>query len=393
MRILLGHCFYRSSAPSGEDAVYRNEKKLLEDSGLSVIPYELFNDDIIADTFSQKMRVGLDTGWSDISHKKILTIIRETKPDIAHFHNIFPQLSPSVYYACKDAGVPIVQTLHNYRYICPNGLLMHDGKPCESCVGGNLLHAMVHRCYRDSYLATLPLIRMILKNRKNGAFDLVDQYICLTEFAKSRFVSAGFPSHKITVKPNFLDCQKITDQSDDLDINADYYVYAGRLKEEKGIHTLVETWCNGDLAELRVLGDGELMQPLREQAERAGANIRFYGFVESSELLKHIKGAKAVIIPSICYEGFPMAVLEAFSQGVPVIASDIGSLGSIIEHGINGYKFEPGNPESIQNAVIDFESSSNHEQLKSHIKTEFLNLYTPENNVKILRQIYRSIIG
>jgi hypothetical protein len=187
MNILLSHCHYRSSAPSGEDAVYRNERVLLERHGHKVIPLERFNDDINDSTLFSKIAVARETAWSQTSYDAVVKLIRSSKPDIAHFHNTFPQLSPSVYMACQDNGVPVVQSLHNYRLVCANGLLLRDGKPCEDCLTGSVMNALKHSCYRHSLPATTALVWMQVSNRARGSYnDNVNRYIVPAYFCIPR---------------------------------------------------------------------------------------------------------------------------------------------------------------------------------------------------------------
>lgn len=389
MKILLGHCFYRSSAPSGEDAVYRNEKQLLIDNGHTVIPLELQNDDIKADGLIGKLRVGFETGWSKRSYEIVMQQLSHHKPDIAHFHNIFPQLSPSVYQACRDAGIPAVQTLHNYRYLCPNALLMREGKPCELCIDHGIYNAVRYRCYRDSLLATLPLARMIIKNRRNGVFATVNRYIALTEFARSRFITAGFNPDNVVVKPNFLALPESFQPADHLD---DYFVFAGRLTEEKGVRTLIKAWCTEGMPELRIMGSGALFDELQKSVQQYQANVKFLGLVDKPTLLEQVRSARAVIIPSICYEGFPMAVLEAFSLGVPVIASDLGSLKSLINDGETGIRFSAGDSGSLRHAVHRLLSLDSDKTIRQKCLNTFQQRYTPEQNIRQLEEIYTKTI-
>jgi len=206
LKILLAHNFYRSAAPSGEDAVYRAERALLARAGHEIIAYERHNDTIDDSNLRKNIDLALSGAWSRHSYAEISALIRRARPDIAHFHNTFPLISPSAYAACRDNGVPVVQTLHNYRLICANGLLLRDGKPCESCVGTSLWPALRYRCYRGSLPATGAVVWMLARNRRRGTYrHLVDRYIALTRFAAGRLAAGGLPAERITVKPNFLD--------------------------------------------------------------------------------------------------------------------------------------------------------------------------------------------
>ena len=250
--------FYRSSAPSGEDAAFRNEKALLEDKGVDVVAYEMFNDKIDASSFAHRARLALNTSWSNSTYDSVGHLIKQKKPDIAHFHNTFPQISPSAYAACRDNDVPVVQTLDNFRFICPGGLLLRDGRPCEDCVGSNLLPAMRHRCYRESLPATGALVWMLVRNRWHGTYTtLVNRYIALTEFAAGRLIAGGLPRDRMSVKPNFAPSGSKPGPGD-----GGYVVYVGRLSAEKGLHTLISAWKLLPQIPLKILGDGPLRQEL-----------------------------------------------------------------------------------------------------------------------------------
>ena len=193
MRILLAHTFYRSESPSGEDAVYRNELELLTRAGHEVIPFERHNDDIGV-SFAERATTAAQAVWSKRTGREITTLIERERPEVAHFHNTFPLISPSAYAACRSLGVPVVQTLHNYRLICPGALLMRQGAPCEECVGGSLMPALRHGCYRQSRLATATVVTMLKANRLWGSYRThVDRFVALTEFARQRSCEAGCP--------------------------------------------------------------------------------------------------------------------------------------------------------------------------------------------------------
>lgn len=394
MKVLLVHNFYRSSSPSGEDAVFHNEKTMLEKNGSEIIEYTKHSDVLAGKGNIGLLKTSYEMAWSKKTYKELSKIIKETRPDIAHFHNTFPLISPSAYAACRDASVPVVQTLHNFRLICPGALLLRDSKPCESCLDGSLLPAFKYRCYRDSRLATAALIRMLLINRqKNTYTQLVDRYIALTNFAASRFIKSGFPSEKITVKSNFLPHSPATGTGE-----GEYAVYVGRLSPEKGVRTLVQAWqdINND-KKLIILGDGPSAGELKTLIDANNLNIELGGYRNKQEILSIVADAAVQIIPSEWYEGFPMVVLEALSCGTPIIASDIGSLGEIIENNTFGFKFEAGNPTSLANTINDlFDMYDNNKNaylsFRNRAKDEFDDKYIEEINFKVLKHIYTQVI-
>jgi glycosyltransferase involved in cell wall biosynthesis len=339
VRIVVAHDHYRSSAPSGEDAVFRNEWTLLERNGHAVIPFERFNDDIDENGLGKRIRLALDGAWSKRTYADLSKLLRRTRPDLAHFHNTFPLISPSAYAACRDSGVPVVQTLHNYRLVCAGALLTRKGQPCEACLGTTLLPALRHRCYRGSAPATAAVVWMLASNRARAVYrTLVDRYIALTRFAASRFAAGGLPSARIEVKPNFLPDAPAPGRGD-----GEYAVYVGRLSEEKGVRTLIEAWRSLGAFPLKIVGEGPLRHELESRARDANIAVEFLGFRPQKEVLDVVGRAALQVVPSECYEGFPMVVLEAYASGTPVVASRLGSLDEIVVESRSGVKFESGN--------------------------------------------------
>ena len=365
--------------------VYRNERILLESHDIKVIPFERYNDDIDDSNLSSRIRLALSTTWSQQSYQAIADIIRRERPDLAHFHNTFPLISPSAYAACKKYNVPVVQTLHNYRLICPGALLQRDGHPCENCVGTNLLPALRHRCYRGSLAATGALTSMLAYNRIRGSYQYnVDSYIALTQFAASKLKEGGLPANKIFVKPNFL-----PDPPEPGLGQGGYAVYVGRLSSEKGVLTLIKGWKSLKHIPLKILGDGPLKAELIETARAASLPVEFLGSVDRKQVLEIVRGAAFQIIPSEWYEGFPMVVLEAYACGTPILASKIGSLDEIVLQDITGLKFTPGNPDDLTSTIQSL--WPNKEKLLSYrtnARRQFDYAYSEKTNVTKLLDIY-----
>ena len=389
LKILLSHNFYRSSRPSGEDVVYRNERALLE-SHADVIPYERFNDSIDESTLGKKLQLALDGAWSRHTYTELSALIKHRRPDIAHFHNTFPLISPSAYAACRDNGVPVVQTLHNFRLICPGGLLMRDGRPCEDCVGTNLLPALRYRCYRGSLPATGALVWMLMSNRWQGAYQtLVNRYIALTAFAASRLIAGGLPTDRISIKPNFA-----PDLSEPGPGDGGYAVYVGRLSAEKGLLTLFSAWKLLPHIPLKILGDGPLRQELTDLAIQTKLPVEFLGFCDSPRIIDMMGRAALLVVPSEWYEGFPMVVLEAYACGTPVVCSRIGSLNEIVEEGVAGVKFDPGNPQDLAEKVqMLWDNSERRKSMRGTVRKTYENNYSAEKNFQDLMRIYEKTMG
>ena len=390
MKVLLAHNHYHP--PSGENIVFNNEKELLRKYGVEVVTYERSNTEI--DEFGpyQKVKLALTAVWSKNTYAQISKLIQQTSPQIAHFHNTFPLISPSAYAACQDHGVPVVQTLHNYRLICPGAMLHRNGHPCEDCVGKNLFQAVLHRCYKNSFFATAALCRMLQKNRRRGTYHkLVNRYIALSDFAVSRMTMGGFPKHKFIVKPNFL--PSITTLETTPDKKRGYAIYAGLLSKEKGVRTLVPAWKHIDYLPLKVIGDGPLRRELEKEAERYGLNIEFLGYRSHEEVIKIVQQASLQVIPSEWYETFGMVVIEAYQCGIPVVASRIGSLAEIVIDGQSGLLFEPGNAQDLAQKINMLVTNTDlASKLADRARRIFDERYTEDRNFEILIDIYQRAI-
>jgi glycosyltransferase involved in cell wall biosynthesis len=384
MRILLAHDHYRSASPSGEDAVFRNERALLAKQN-EVIEFERFNDDIDDSRLSKRLRLALESAWSRPMYEELSGLVRKTRPDLVHFHNTFPLISPSAYAACQDNGVPVVQTLHNYRLVCAGALLTRNGQPCEDCVGTSLLPALRHRCYRGSLPATGAVVWMLASNRWRGAYQrMVNRYIALTEFAASRLIAGGLPSRRMEVKPNFLPDPPPVGRGD-----GNYAIYVGRLSEEKGVRTLVDAWRRVEGLPLKILGDGPLRSELEEQARRNALAIEFLGLRPREDVLNVIAAAEVQIVPSECYENFPLVVLEAYACGTPVLASRIGSLDEIVMDGASGRKFEPRDAGALVNGLNWLRADRPRLQaMRRAARSLFEEKYTANRNYSQLLEIY-----
>jgi glycosyltransferase involved in cell wall biosynthesis len=388
MRILLVHNHYQSASPSGEDIAFDNERQLLQQAGHEVICYQRYNDDITS-SLVDRVSAATDLFWSRRAYRDISKLINLHRPQIAHFHNTFPLVSASGYHACKDLQVPVVQTLHNYRLICPGGLLLRDGKPCENCIGNSMLSSVIHGCYRESRLATTALMGMTNANRMRGTYaNIVDRYICLTENARQRFIRGGLPADKLVVRTNaFLDPPTVGSG------DGGYALFVGRLTPEKGVQTLIRAWQGIDYP-LKIVGEGAMRGDLEQQARLTNSPIEFLGRRSRSEVLAIMQKATCLIIPSEWYEGFPNTALEALATGTPLIVSAIGALDEIVNDPLNGKKFQAGNHQSLHNMVQTLLADP--DTLKN-IRTEnralFDTRYSPAHAMAAVEKIYSDVIN
>ncbi|MBL7042540.1 MAG: glycosyltransferase, partial [Pirellulaceae bacterium] len=322
MKLLLCHNYYQQ--PGGEDQVFAAEGRLLRSRGHHVVEYTKHNDDIKR---MGRWEAAKKTVWNGEVYEELRELIRSERPDILHATNIFPLISPAAYAAARDEGVPVVQSLHNYRLICPKALLMRDGRACESCLGKRFAWpAVVHACYRGSRAATAVVGTMLAVHRRRGTWtQSVDRYIALTEFARQKLIEGGLPANAITVKPNFL--PEDPGPGDGL---GGYSIYVGRLSAEKGVDVLLDAWSriDGDIP-LRIVGDGPLAETVRA-ATADDPRVRWLGQKPHDEVLDLIGDARFLVFPSICFETFGLTTVEAFAKGTPVVASRLGAMQELV---------------------------------------------------------------
>lgn len=351
------------------------------------------SDELIRSGSYGTVKGALSTVWNPFSLRKLRRTLRETRPDIVHMHNTFPLLSPSVLHAPREFGIPTVMTLHNYRVGCSSATALRDNEPCTLCLEQkSVVPALRYGCYRNSRLATAPVAAMIALHRARRTWQTrVDAFIALTEFQKKILIDYGIPEELLFVKPHFFE-----DPPEPLAWRRrePKAIFIGRLYEAKGIHILVEAWKQwGKKApRLEIVGDGPMMTQLRRSIEgsEAAKRITFSGTVSRDEVMTRLAKARLLILPSLCFEGFPMAIQEAYALGVPVAASSIGSLPSIVSPGRTGTLFTPGSVSDLLSAVgALFEKGKRLENLAKTARREFDAKYTSDKNYKTLMGIYK----
>jgi glycosyltransferase involved in cell wall biosynthesis len=387
MRILILHNRYQ--IPGGEDTTLQTEKALLETHGHCVALLEVNNDHI--NGLWEKAKVAAYTVYSPPSKRLVLKKIASFQPDIVHIHNFFPVLSPSVYYACREAGVPVVQTLQNYRLFCANYSFSRDGKVCEDCLGTFFpWPSIVHACYRNSRVGSTVVATMQFVHQTMQTWEkMIDTYITVTEFSRQKYIQCNLPTSKLVVKPNFVYPDPGTGKG-----QGNYALFVGRLSPEKGIETLLTSWENleGKLP-LKILGEGPLADRVAVAAQKL-EGVEWLGKLPRQQVLKLMKDARVLIFPSLWYEGFPLVIVEAYAVGLPVIASDIGSQSSLIDHDRTGLLFRPGDSEDLQAKVKWILTHPEAlAQMRKEARAEFENKYTAEQNYKMLIDIYEQVLS
>lgn len=388
MKILLVHNAYQN--PGGEDAVFAAEAQLLSAHGHTVLEYKRDNHELLGKKLSI-VGAGMASIWAPDSYRSIEQILACEDVDVVHFHNTFPLISPAAYYACHKAGVPVVQTLHNYRLLCPGGTFFRDGQVCELCLGRfTTWPGVLHACYRDSRVQTAAVAAMLLAHRQAGTWEKkVDMYIAVSQFERNRFLQAGFPANQVAVKPNFVDLESCAQTKD-----REYAVFIGRLSPEKGIRTLVKAWCKlRQHVPLRILGDGPLKNEIEDLISREGIpNVAILGHLSNRETLQVLKEARLLVFPSEWYECFPRTIVEALGCGVPVIVSRLGSMAEIIEDGETGIHFRAGDANDLAEKVEwAWRNPSRIEEMGQAARREYESKYTPEKNYDLLMDIYQRV--
>ena len=387
MKILLAHGRYQGQT-SGENTVFEQEAALLKKYGHEVFTYERSNHEFDYATRWDKLLMGPQTVWQRKAYKDILNLVRIHTPDIVHFHNTLPLISPSAYYAVKKRGSRVIQTLHNYRFVCPNALFLRNGQPCEACLGKRLAWPGIrHACYRKSRMATTAVVAMLSAHRLLGTYDhMIDRYIVLTEFAREKFIAGGLPAQKLAVKPNFIAHDPGFGQG-----KGGYALYVGRLSHEKGIQVALDAWNQHHLPfPLHIIGDGAYRAKV-EAAAQENEHVIYHGTRPHDYVLHMMQDAQSLILPSICYEGFPMTLAESYACGLPVIASRIGALAHLVQESTTGVHFDAGNAQDLASSVTRlFVNQDILAAMRQSTRRFYEEQYTPHANHKQLLHIYQA---
>lgn len=382
MKILLVHNKYRQNG--GEDVAFWSESELLSNNGHEV--EHLLYDNTSIKTFFDKFMSGVWAIYNPASAQALKIKIKAFSPDVIHVHNFLPLVSPSVLFIAKKYKIPVVLTLHNYRLICPSAILFYNGQVYEKSIHSVFpLDAIWKGVYRHSTLQTATVALMTAIHNMLGTWkNKVDCYITLTRFACAKFESSALSisPKKLVIKPNFIkDCGNgETDRED-------FFLFIGRLTEEKGIRTLLRAASLYNF-KFTIIGEGPLGKEV-ENFARQNPTMTYLGFQSKSIVISYLKKCKALIFPSIWYEGFPLTIIEAFCTGTPVIASDMGGMTEIIQNRVNGLHFEPGNEKDLVSKILEIEDENDlAKKLSNNARSTYLNHYTPAKNYDQLVGVY-----
>lgn len=380
--VLIVHNYYQ--IPGGEDTVVANEKKMLEKYGHKVILYSRNNGELKQMSKLQKIFLPITTVFNPRTYRDIKKLIKQEDIKVVHVHNTLNLVSPAVYYAARRMKVPVVQTIHNFRLLCPGATFYRDGHICEDCVEHGLKCAVKHSCYRGSKIQTLACVLSTAFHRMTGIYGKIN-YICLTDFNKEKLLELKqIKTERVYVKPNFVESNNEYVPEKD---RKNQFIFAGRLDKLKGIDFLFEAWKRmGKCApKLIVCGTGPMEDWCKSFIRENDVNIEMRGFVPNDETLNIIASSRALVLPTQLYEGFPMSIVEAFSVGTPVICSDLGNAGSVVEEGVTGYKFVADAADGIISAVEKCHG------LCSQTKKVYQENYSVEKNYELIDNIYKVI--
>lgn len=388
-RILLVHNHYK--IPGGEDTVVGNEKQLLEEHGYFVCLYTRSNKEMDGFSAWRKLLLPLTSLFSLRTYREVKKLIMENQIDIVHVHNTLTLVSPSVYYAAFACGKPVVQTIHNFRLLCPAATFMRDGKVCEDCVDKGLKCAVRHKCYRNSRAQSLMSAAILAFHRFFGTYRRLF-YICLTDYNREKLLLLNqngkkkrIVSERIFVKPNFVKIPSMLLADDRR--KRDQYLYVGRLEKLKGIHVLLDAWKGFPEKKLLICGNGPEEEWVRSYIKMNHlTGVELLGMRPHEEVLQLMAESRALILPTMWYEGQPMVILESYAVGTPVIASDIGNAGDMVEPGVTGLRFACGDAASLREAVVRMEEKTDWDT-----RTIYQERYAPERNYELLRQIYEHV--
>jgi glycosyltransferase involved in cell wall biosynthesis len=383
MNILIIHNYY--SQRGGEDAVFENESKALEQLGHKVIRYSRNNKEIENYSLIKKFKFICSIYSSKKTKKDLNKIISENKIDLAHIHNVFPLITTSIYKVLKKNNIKTIQTLHNYRFLCINAFLYRKNKLCMLCSNGNFLYGLIFRCFKNSYILSALYSTIIKKNQKIFR-NYIDGYIALTEFTKNIFVKYGYKNEKFFIKDNgFIDNNVRRKKS------GGYFLFLGRISGEKGISFLLEFFKEHGQYKLIVAGDGDQIDFFKKNYNCP--NIFFEGFVKGENKTKLIQEAEALIVPSVWYENYPISIVESFSIGIPVIGSKIGGIPYIVKDEENGLLFETNNKVILKEKIDKiYRNYEFRERLGNNARNYYLEKMEMSNNIKILGKIYKKVI-
>lgn len=378
LKVLIAHNAYQQRG--GEDSVVDSECELLRAHGHEVEVFRRHNDDVEG---MSKAALALQTVWSTESSQELLAQLDGFQPDVVHVHNTLPLISPSIYWAAHRRGLPVVQTLHNFRLMCPQAMFLRDGRVCEDCLGHVPWKGVMRACYRGSRAQTAVLAASVTMHKAMGTYrDKVTRYIALNQFCRQKFVDGGLPANKVVIKPNFVEDAGLPTWDD-----RQGGLFVGRLSTDKGVAVLLQAQQLSG-ASMDVIGAGDLLEKVRQQLGH-----RALGFLSVAEIITKMRRASYLVVPSLWYENFPRTLVEAFSCGLPVIASRLGALAELVEDGKTGLLFEPGNAQDLAEKLSWAQANpQTMSQMGRNARLKYEQAYSPQTNYEQLLAIYQDAL-
>lgn len=375
-RVLVVHNAYQQRG--GEDSVVDSEVALLRAKGHDVEVYIRHNDEV---QHASRVNLAWQTVWSPRTGQDLDALVARFRPDVIHVHNTLPLISPSVYWAAERLKVPVVQTLHNFRLMCPQAMFLREGRVCEDCLGHVPWRGVMRGCYRHSRAQTAVLAASVTVHKALGTYwNKVARYIALNEFCRQKFIEGGLPAERVVIKPNFVEDPGRPAAAEQ---SRQGGLFVGRLSQDKGVTVLLQAQqlCG---ASVDVVGAGELLGAVQAQL-----GPRALGFMPVSEIMARMRRAAYLVVPSLWYENFPRTLVEAFSCGLPVIASRLGALAELVREGENGLLFEPGNAQDLASKLAWAESHPMEMQaMGERARAMYERAYSPAINYRELVAIY-----
>lgn len=406
LNILFVHNKYK--IPGGEDTVVENEIAMLEEAGHHIVRYIRSNTELDSYSVLQKLLLPFQSVYSRKTYRDITQIIKDENIDLVHVHNTLTVVSPSVYYAALAQKIPVIQTIHNFRLLCPGALFYRDNRICTECVTHGLSCAVRHKCYRNSKVQSIISAHILSHHRKKGIYSKLN-YICLTDFNRQQLLKLNHKGKKllspdqIYIKPNFTpDPLTFEETPVPYTERSPYFLYLGRMDDYKGIYTLLNAWakyeseCSDSTKELYLCGSGDEFENVKEFiSKHALQKVRLLGQTKHAEAIGHLKKALALCLPTHCFEGFPMVISESYACGTPVIGSNLGNVGNLVEDGRTGFLHDPNDSDRLADYFINWDKDYSKTAANCSVNCRhiYLDNYTEEKNQKILSDIYHSTLA
>jgi glycosyltransferase involved in cell wall biosynthesis len=393
MRILIVHNRYRSAAPSGENRVVEQEGEALAALGHEVMRFGRSSDEIGQWPVAKKASLPVRPIWSRETYRDLKAVLRRDRPEVVHVHNTFPLLSAAVLYACRDARIPVVATIHNYRLLCANGTFFRDGTLCRDCAHGSPLPAVLHGCYRGSPAATAP-VALAMGLHRQAWRSLISAYVFVSGPQRDLLQEARLPPRRVFVRHNLIPRRDRPQTA-----RWPTVVFAGRLDEAKGVRLLMEGWDSyraksGEPGlKLVIAGGGPLGDEVATWAS-ARPSVELHGTVSADRCAELISSARAVLLPSVWRETFGLVAVEAMAAGVPPVAAGHGAFTELITPGVDGVLFSPGDPAALALAIADIEANpERYEAYGDRARQTYEQRFDPQRSMEDLLGIYRFAVA